>query len=288
MTLAALHTRTSVRFDPALRADQLEIDGQARSGRELERVTSLLARVRDEAGETCFAAVDSHNNFPTASGLASSASGFAALALAARAAAGLDPSLGLVSALARSASASAARSAYGGYVVLESAASAALPFLPGEHFPLIMLVTVLSDQRKDHPSTLAMQHTAASSPYYPAWVAHAPGVFNQARDALQARDISALGAAIEHSALAMHASMMAAQPAVTYLSPATLSVMSRVRRLRDQGMPIYFTMDAGPHVKALTLPEHAPEAERQLSSMPEVLRVIPSAAGPDAHQVNPT
>lgn len=283
MTLQALHTETRVQFLPGLNADQLSIDDQPRSGRELERVTRLLDSLRAQCGEQCFASVTSRNNFPTAAGLASSASGFAALALAASAALGLSTALDQVSSLARAASASAARSAFGGYVALESGAFTALPLLPGEHFPLCMLVTVLSDLPKSISSTSAMLHTKESSPYYPAWVQHAPAVFARVRDALQQRDIEALGAAIEHSALTMHASMMAADPSVIYLQPQTLKVMSEVRRLRDGGMPIYFTMDAGPHVKALTLPEHAAEAEAQLSALPEVLRVIPSSPGPDAH-----
>ncbi|HTM46142.1 MAG TPA: diphosphomevalonate decarboxylase [Polyangiaceae bacterium] len=286
MTLSGLHTQTSVHFDSGLAADQLLINGQERQGRELQRVSKLLATVRSEWGESPFATVESQNNFPTAAGLASSASGFAALALAALAATGLKTPLGRVSALARAASASAARSAFGGYVVLEAGASEAVPFLPGEHFPLVMLVTVLTDQRKEVPSTQAMEHTAKSSPYYPNWVGHAPRVFAQIRDALRARDFTALGPAVEHSTLAMHATLLAAEPGIVYLQPETLHVMKHVRQLRDQGMPIFFTMDAGPHVKALTLPEHAAEAERELARLPQVLRVIPSSVGPDAHVVN--
>lgn len=285
MTLAALRTRTTVRFDPALQGDHLLLGGTAQGGRELSRVSKLLDGVRAASGAQLYAEVTSHNDFPTASGLASSASGFAALALAARAAAGLDCSLPQVSAVARAASASAARSAFGGYVVLESAGHAALPFLPGEHFPLVMLVTVLTEQPKAVSSTQAMQLTAQSSPYYPSWVAHAPAVFAQVKTALQRRDIQALGDAVEHSALAMHASMMAAQPGIVFLQPQTLQVMNRVRELRQQGVPAYFTMDAGPHVKVLTLPEHSQRLEDELKQMPDVVRVIPSTPGPDAYLV---
>jgi diphosphomevalonate decarboxylase len=292
MTLAALRTRTTVRFDSSLQGDRLLLDGAAQSGRELDRVSKLLDGVRAQmghpSGARLYAEVISHNDFPTASGLASSASGFAALALAARAAAGLDCALPLVSAVARAASASAARSVFGGYVVLESAGHAALPLLPGEHFPLAMLVTVLTQQPKAVSSTRAMQLTAQSSPYYPSWVAHAPAVFAQVKSALQERDIQALGEAVEHSSLAMHASMMAAQPGIIYLQPQTLRVMNRVRELRAEGVPAYFTMDAGPHVKVLTLPEHSRHLERELQQMPDVVRVIPSSPGPDAHLVEST
>jgi diphosphomevalonate decarboxylase len=286
MTLQALRTRTSVRFDPALKSDRLLLDGAEQAGRELSRVAGLLDGVRAQlgaqSGAHLYAEVISHNDFPTASGLASSASGFAALALAARAAAGLDCSLPQVSEVARAASASAARSVFGGYVVLESAGHAALPFLPGEHFPLVMLVTVLTQHPKAVSSTQAMQLTAQSSPYYPAWVAHAPAVFSEVKSALQRRDIEALGEAMEHSALAMHATMMAAQPGIIYLQPQTLRVMNQVRELRGQGLAAYFTMDAGPHVKVLTLPDHAKRLQHELEQMPDVVRVIPSGPGPNA------
>lgn len=286
ITLDALRTKTTVRFDPSLKGDRLLLDGAAQTGRELGRVSKLLDGVRTESGAQLYAEVNSHNDFPTASGLASSASGFAALALAARAAAGLDCALPQVSAVARAASASAGRSVFGGYVVLESAGHAALPFLPGEHFPLVMLVTVLTQQPKAVSSTQAMQLTAQSSPYYPSWVAHAPAVFAQVKSALQQRDMQALGDAVEHSALAMHATMMAAQPGIVYLQPQTLRVMNRVRELRAQGVPAFFTMDAGPHVKVLTVPEHSQRLEAELKDITDVVRVIPSGPGPDAHLVD--
>src|SRR4051812_46259134 len=118
LTLSALRTVTTVRFDQALEADELSLGGALVGGRPLLRVSKLLDSVRAQAGATTRARVESVNDFPTAAGLASSASGFAALAMAATRAAGLSLPIEQVSALARAASASAARSLYGGYVSL--------------------------------------------------------------------------------------------------------------------------------------------------------------------------
>ena len=122
LTLAALRTVTTVRFDDSLALDELSLGGVLVSGRPLLRVSKLLDTVRAQVGLTTRARVESVNDFPTAAGLASSASGFAALAMAATRAAGLELSLAEVSALARAASASAARSLFGGYVSLEARA----------------------------------------------------------------------------------------------------------------------------------------------------------------------
>jgi diphosphomevalonate decarboxylase len=286
LTLAALRTVTSVRFDQSLATDELLLGGEALGGRPLLRVSQLLDNVRAQVGLTARARVESNNDFPTAAGLASSASGFAALAMAATRAAGLELSLEQVSALARAASASAARSLFGGYVSLGARAECAERVAPGADFPLEMLIAVTLSGEKDTASTDGMGHTRDTSPYYAAWVESAPAVYEEVRGALLARDFAALGPAVEHSALAMHASMFAARPALIYFAPATLRVMERVRAFRKSGGRAYFTMDAGPHVKVLVEPSAAAELELELGKLDGVTQVLRSAAGPDAYWVD--
>jgi diphosphomevalonate decarboxylase len=287
LTLSALRTVTTVTFDESLGSDELQLGGETATGRPLQRVSKLLDNVRGQAGVSLRARVESVNDFPTAAGLASSASGFAALAMAATRAAGLELSLERISAIARAASASAARSLFGGYVALGARAEAAEPVASGAHFPLEMLVAVTVSGEKETASTDGMGHTQNTSPYYAAWVQAAPAVYAQVRAAVLARDLEALGPAVEHSALAMHASMLAAQPALIYFAPATLRVMERVRAFRKSGGRAYFTMDAGPHVKVLVEPSAAAELELELAQLEGVTRVLRSAAGPDAYWVEP-
>ena len=287
LTLAALRTVTSVRFDETLPGDELSLAGVAVTGRPLQRVIALLDTVRDQVGVDTHARVESVNDFPTAAGLASSASGFAALAMAATRAAGLDLPLAEVSALARAASASAARSIFGGYVSLGARAESAQRVLEGAAFPLEMLVAVTVSGEKETASTDGMGHTQDTSPYYPAWVDSAPAIYEEVQRAVLAADFAALGPAVEHSALLMHASMLAARPALIYFAPATLRVMERVRAFRKSGGRAYFTMDAGPHVKVLVEPNAAPELELELAKLEGVSQVLRSAAGPDAYWVDP-
>lgn len=286
MTLDPLTTETTVELRSDLGADEFYLNGEAALGGELTRASELLDRVRAEAGLTLRARVDSKNHFPTASGLASSASGFAALAAAARKAAGLPFDADKTSALARRSSASAARSVLGGYVELpagrpgEDDLAAHALFAP-EHWALAIVVAVTAEGRKAVGSTDGMTHTKLTSPYYEAWVRSAPALADEVRVGLSTRDLGRLGPAMEQSTLAMHACALAAGPGLVYFQPATLAAFAKVRELRDQGVAqVYATMDAGPHVKALCHAADAPAVSQALAKVPGVLRTLLATPGP--------
>lgn len=291
VTLAGLATTTSVRFDAALRADVLVLNGREAGGRELERVRTLLDRVRARAGLSYAAVIESRNDFPTASGLASSASGFAALAHAAWHAAGLEASPASVSDLARRSSASAARSVYGGFVELPAGVAGrdeplpASPIAGADRLPLAVLVAVTAEGPKATGSTSGMNETARTSPYFAAWVEHAGRLFREIKEALLAGDLPRLGEAAEASALAMHASALAARPGLLYWTGATVEALARVRSLRAEGAGVWATIDAGPHVKALCAPHDAEALAAELARTPGVLRVLRATPGPGAHLV---
>jgi diphosphomevalonate decarboxylase len=237
VSLEALATETSVQLEPALGSDELVLGGERVRGDELQRTAQLLERARAATGCAIFARVESRNSFPTGSGLASSASGFAALALAARAAYGLPLERSEASDLARRASASAARSLWGGFVQLAAgepgqASLSARPIAPAEHWDLRVIVAVTSEAKKAVGSTEGMRRTAASSPYYRGWLELSRVLAARVTDAILSRDLEALGEAAEQSALAMHACAMAGSPPLLYLEPATLACVHAVRALR--------------------------------------------------------
>jgi diphosphomevalonate decarboxylase len=285
MTLDPLVTETSVEFVAELVRDELLLNGEPALAAEVTRTTQLLDRVRAESGLTMRARVASKNHFPTASGLASSASGFAALAAAARAAAGLTFDAAKTSDMARRSSASAARSVYGGYVELPAGKAGedvlcAHVLFPPEHFDLAIVVAVTAEGRKSVGSTDGMTHTRDTSPYYDAWVRAAPALADEVRAGLGARDLKRIGEAMEQSTLAMHACGMAAAPGLLYWQPATLAAFARVRELRTEGLQVYATMDAGPHVKALCRASDAPAVAAALERVPGVLRTLHATPGP--------
>jgi len=284
ITLDPLVTETRVEFRADLERDEFILNGEPALAAENKRTTALLDRVRAAADVSLRARVHSRNHFPTASGLASSASGFAALATAARDAAGLPFDADAISALARQASASAARSVFGGYVALAAGqvgdgSLCARPLFAADHFALAIVVAVTAEGRKAVGSTDGMTHTTLTSPYYAAWVESAPRWAREVEAGLAERDLGRVGRAMEQSTLAMHACALAAGPGVLYFRPPTLAAFARVRELRDAGVEVYATMDAGPHVKALCLASEAARVAAELRAVPGVLRTLIATPG---------
>jgi diphosphomevalonate decarboxylase len=253
VVLGGLETATTVTFDRDPGDDLVILNGEPAIEQPRARVLGLLGEIRARAGIARGARVESRNDFPTASGLASSASGFAALARAATAAAGLDLDDATVSRIARRGSASAARSIYGGWVALGTEDDAAAePIAPPSHLPLSIVVAAVTLRAKATGSTPGMDHCRQTSPYYGAWLEDAPKVAAEIRAALLARDLPKLGELAEASALRMHACMLASAPALLYWAGPTLELLHEVRALRREGIGAWATIDAGPHVKVLT------------------------------------
>ncbi|AWN16360.1 diphosphomevalonate decarboxylase [Salinisphaera sp. LB1] len=285
VTLDGLYTDTTVVFDEALAADTAELD---KKPVDTARLTPFLDLVRARAGIDTRAAIVSANNFPTGAGLASSASGFAALSLAATRAAGLALSPRELSILARQGSGSAARSVFGGFAEMHrgelddgSDAFAESMLDPGE-WPLEIVVAITDRATKSVNSSIGMSHLDQRSDYYSAWVAHSETDLSAMRDAIAARDFETVGALTEMSCLKLHGLMMSTRPGLIYWNPATVAAMQAVRALREAGTPVYFTIDAGPQVKALCAPGHGEAVARALARVPGVLETRRTALGPAA------
>jgi diphosphomevalonate decarboxylase len=286
LTLDALVTTTQVTFDAALAQDAFDLDGAPARPAELARVGELLDLIRATAGISARARVVSKNEFPTASGLASSASGFAALAVAAAAAAGVALSPRALSIVARRGSGSAARSMFGGFVRMhagradDGSDAFAEPIASALTDRVRMVIAVVGGGApKTHGSRDAMAHTAATSPLYRAWIDLVPRDLAAAEAALAAGDLAQLGAITEGNALAMHACAIAARPAVIYWQPATLAALAEVRALRAAGRAAWATMDAGPHVKVLSSADDAAAVAAALGAVDGVTEVLIAAAG---------
>lgn len=284
MTLNEFYTTTRVVFDPTLTADQVTINDRAITGDGVSRITSFLDIVRQLSGRHDFARVDSHNHVPTAAGLASSASAFAALAGAASRAAGLDLSRRDLSRLARRGSGSATRSIYGGLVEWhrghDDATSYAEPIMEHLDFGLEMLAIMVNTARKKISSRYGMQSSVISSPYYDSWkdvVAHDMVTM---KAAIAAHDIPAIGHIAEENALRMHALTLSADPGYTYFNSETLTAIAAIRRLRDQGLNCYFTMDAGPNVKVIYDRRDRDQIVDELAQTFDRDRLVVSPAGP--------
>src|SRR5687767_962585 len=219
MNLDGLFTRTTVSFQPSLALAELIINGHEMTGSGLARVSSILDEVRAAAGIRFRAEVASENNFPTGAGVASSAAAFAALALAATKAAGLDWDEAQVSRLARHGSGSACRSVPAGFVEWEPGTgdddSVAVSIAGPGHWALADCVALVSSGHKPVGSTEG-HALAASSPLQAARVADAPRRLEICRRSILARDFDGLASVLELDSNLMHGVMMTSNPALLY------------------------------------------------------------------------
>ena len=277
IALKALSTRTEV---SVAAREQLRLNGEIVRDAKLERFIGTMR----EAWDLPPLAVTTCNDFPTGAGLASSASGFAALVTAIDGEFGLGLSEPQRSIWARRGSASAARSIAGGFATLEERDGdwPAKTILTKEDWPLEMVVAVTSKETKATSSTTGMEWSRNTSPFYPAWVQSTLEDFHEAQRAVAARDFDALAQISEHSCLKMHALMLSTKPALVYWNEATLTAMRTIKELRDAGTPVFFTIDAGPQLKAICRPGFGAEVEAALAHSSGVLSVWRSGIGEGA------
>jgi diphosphomevalonate decarboxylase len=282
INLDGIFSRTRVTFDPTAVTDQLILNGEIAQAAALQRTNALLDRVRKMSGLRFHARVDSENNFPTGTGIASSASGFAALALAASRAAGLELDEPALSRLARSASGSACRSVPGGFVEWQAGDSDqnsyAFSIASTGHWDLVDCVAVISQTHKAIPSQSG-HLLADTSPLQAARVADAPRRLAICRQAILQRDFDALAQIVELDSNLMHAVMMTSMPTLFYWLPATVRIIQSVIAWRKEGMPACYTIDAGPNVHVLCLAGYSQEMTDRLIRMEGVLRVLKAHPG---------
>lgn len=258
MTLDRYFTETEVSVDPFLSNDQILINQNTIDAISHQNLVRFLNLVREMSGNPYFAKVESINHVPTAAGFASSASGYAALALAASTAYGLKLTPKELSILARRGSGSASRSIFGGFVLWHRG-----QLLNGEdsysksliddvyEWPIEVISAVVSTDKKSISSRMGMKQTVETSPLYKGWLESVDGDIMRAIHAIKAKDFTSLGEVVEHNALKMHATMMSAWPSVIYFTSGTLEIIDLVQRMRQEGIEAYFTIDAGPNVKIL-------------------------------------
>ena len=276
-----------MRFESGLDSDRVYLNGQPARPNDALRVTEFLDEIRMRSGVVRHAQVFSQNNFPTSAGIASSASGFAALATAAAHATGLNYKADQLSDLARLGSGSAARSIYGGFVELPAGGSghashAATLIENQHHWDISVLIAITSETPKRISSRQAMALTKHRSPYYGAWIESCRRELGRMRLAIRHRDLETVGTMAEHSALKLHGMLMASQPGILYWNPGTVDVIGEVIRMRDEGHEAYFTIDAGPQVKVICLRSNSAKVKNRLLKLTSVAKVIESGPGPPA------
>ena len=282
MNLDGLYTRTTISFQPSLPFDQLIINGHEITGTGLSRVSYILDIVRGMANIQEHAEIVSENNFPAGAGIASSASAFAALALAGSKATGLNLTEPELSRLARRGSGSASRSIPGGFVEWQVGTtdedSFSFSIAPAEHWKLMDCIAIVSASHKKTGSTEG-HAIAPTSPLQAARVADTPRRLDLCRNAILNKDFEAFASIVELDSDIMHSVMMTSTPALHYWKPPSLAVMNAVRQWRSDGLPACYTVDAGANIHVICLEAESQTVNKRLREIDGVEDVLVAHAG---------
>ena len=276
MCLSNLLTTTTVEFSRDYKDDFIEIDG-IKENNIARRVIEHLDRVRKIAGIAEKAKVVSKNNFPTETGLSSSASGFAALTLAGTKAAGLNLSEKELSILTRLGSGSACRSIPNGFVEWisgnSSKTSYTVSIYPPEYWDIVDLVAVVSEEKKEISSTQG-QKLIKTSPLFQTRQLLINKKILLIKELIKEKDFEKFGELIEAEALELHAIMLTSSPSLIYWTPGTIKIMKLVKKWRNEGLPVYFTINTGQNIHLICEEKNAKRLEKLVKEVPEVKKLI--------------
>ncbi len=288
MNLGDLSTRTQVILDSDLENDQLILNNSPANDAAQLRVQQFLDYFRAKSGKKAYCRVISSNNFPTAAGIASSASAFAALTLAAAKVYQLELDQRELSRIARLGSGSACRSIPPGFVYWQAGndhqSSYAESFAPPEYWDLVDCIAVIGDTPKT-TSSIEGHRLAATSPLQKARIETAECRLNQCRNAILERNFSELAKVVELDTNLMHVVMITSQTPLLYWQPPTIAVMQQVLNWRSEKLSVFYTIDAGASVHVICLQKDSEEVIKKLKLIEGVRMVIPSGVGGAAHLV---
>ncbi len=290
IALDEAYTLTTVEFDEKYREDEVELLGEGFEEDEKEKVKQHLDRVRKMAGIETKAKVVSQNNFPKAAGMASSASGFAALSMAASFSAGLKLTEREMSILARNGSGSASRSIPGGVSVWYTGETNEESYAEKIAFPedwkIKVLLVMAEDTSAKKVSTTKGMAMASTSPYFANAVKEAELNIGRLRQAMERGDWRAFGKVIEDECYRLHTVCMTQQPNILYWRGVTIEVFQALYNLREQGLEAFFTVDAGPHVHVVAKETDVEKVKQELGKLAGIKKIIECGVGPAAHIVN--
>ncbi len=288
LNLSEVYTVTTVEFDDLLKRDRVILDGIEAEREEIGRVSKHLDRVRLLAKVRTRACVESRNNFPKGTGIASSASGFAALSLASTAALGLKLTERQLSVLARLGSGSACRSIPDGWVEWKAGDTSDMSYAYSLHdqayWDICDLVCLVGRAKKKVSSSEG-HLVAGSSPFYRSRIHSMKDKIREIKRAIKRKDFTKMGEITEAEAVNMHAVMMTSDPPLFYWTPATLELMLAVSEERANGLESYFTIDAGPNVHVICRKKDVGRLTQMFNQIKGIEDIIVNQVARGAHLV---
>jgi diphosphomevalonate decarboxylase len=285
MNLSNLFTTTTVEFKEDLKEDDVVVNGEREEG-VINKIVKHLDRIRQIGKIQIFAKVVSKNSFAASAGMASSASGFAALTLAAARAAGLSLSEKELSILARQGSGSACRSIPDGFVEWKdgdtSEESFAHSLYSPDYWDICDVIAVISKDKKDTSTTIGQQRVE-TSPFFATRIKHIQEKNNMCKEYIAKKDFENFGKLVEMEALELHSIMLTSWPSLIYLEPASLTIMKAVQKMRQTGLPAYFTIDAGPNIHIICRNKDKKQVTEIIYKLPGVMEVIENKVSKGAY-----
>ncbi len=289
MTTSALTTITTIEFSKKYNEDQFILNEQKQEGKIKDRVINHVNYIREMAKSSLKARIFSKNNFPTASGLASSASGFAALTMASCLAFGLNKSKKELSMISRRGSGSSCRSIYGGFVEWikedENKESYAIQLADENWFDIRDIIVVLKNKERKINTRDAMRLSKKTSPFYSERITTVNKHLKEVRKAIKEKNFTSLGETAELDCLNMHFIAMTSKPSQIFWSADTLDIMHLVVDLRENGIEAYYTIDTGANLHVLTIPKYENDVVNTLNQLNNIKQIIPSKPGPETHSI---
>lgn len=289
MNLSNIFTKTTVEFLPNITRDEIIFLGEEVIEKEKERVIKHLERIRKRSRIKTKARVVTKNNFPKATGLASSAAGFAALTLAGTVAAGLKLSKKELSILARLGSGSACRSIPNGFVEWKKGASSATSYahalFPPEYWNIRDIVVIVGRKKKEVSSTEG-HRLAPTSPFFKTRISSTEPKVKTIKRLIRERRFAGFGELIEKETINMHTIMMTSSPPIFYWSPKTLEIMKAIWEWRQKGLKVYFTIDAGPNLHLICQRKDEKRVMARIKKIRGIKKIVSNQPDKGAHLVD--
>lgn len=291
LTLDQFYTDTKLSWNTDSNEDTFTLNGHIQDKDAIDKVSRFIHMFRDLSGIQKAVHVESTNHVPTAAGLASSASAFAALASSANDLFQTNLSSQELSTYARRGSGSATRSLFGGFTMWhkgegDDSDSSYAEMIDEAAWDIGMLVVMINKQQKKISSRVGMEHTIQTSPFYELWPQTVAQDLEAIIPAIKSQDFNTIGKIAEHNAMKMHATIIAADPSMTYWEPESITAMNIVRELRESGIDCYFTMDAGPNIKVLCRLSQAEQIKKAFMTAFSQDRLVITGPGKAPHKID--
>jgi len=285
LTVDTLASTTQISQQPEVQENIWELNGERQS--DLGQILPTLDYLSEvgEVKEPCL--IQSDNNFPTAAGLASSASGVASIVVAYNQFFDLGLTNKQMTKAAMLGSGSAPRSLLSGLVLLDAENQFDCQTLAEPNqWPLSVVVCITDDKRKTVSSREGMEISRKTSPLYESWLKVNASHIEQAKKAINERNLRALGQVSEENCKQMHEVMRTSNPSINYMTNKTIDCINAIEGIRSSGFDLFHTVDAGPQVKIICKTEDSGLIQKRISGLPSVRQTLIANIGYGARVIN--